>query len=69
MIEVLRFSEENLLSQSTEKLCRGILLRFTNFLVSKKFLDKGGGGGRTGEGRGYNDFLSKFFLSQFRKVS
>ncbi len=43
-------------------------LCFTNFLVSKKFLDKERGGG-TGEGREYHDFLSNIFLSQFRKVS
>ena len=48
-----RFSIENLLSHSTEKLRRGTLLRFTKILVSKKFMDKRGGG--------YHDFLSKFF--------
>ena len=52
---ISRFSIENLLSHSTEKLRRGTLLCFTKFLVSKKFKDKRGGG--------YHDFLSNFFLS------
>ena len=42
---ISRFSVENLLSHSTKKLCRGTLLCFTKFLVSKKFMDKRGGGG------------------------
>ena len=41
---VSRFSVENLLSHSTEKLRRGTLFCFTKFLVSKKFMDKRGGG-------------------------
>ena len=41
---IARFSIENLLSHSTEKLCRGTLLCFTKFLVSKKFMDKRAGG-------------------------
>ena len=48
-----RFSIENLLSHSSEKLYRGTLLCFTKFLVSKNFIDKRGGGG----GREYHDFL------------
>ena len=41
---ISRFSIENLLSHSTEKLRRGTLLCSTKFLVSKKFMDKRGGG-------------------------
>ena len=41
---ISRFSIENSLSHSTEKLRRGTLLSFTKFLVSKKFMDKRGGG-------------------------
>ena len=52
------FSKENFLSHSTEKLRRGTFLRFTKFLLSKKFMDK-----RVGRGREYHDFLSKKFLS------
>ena len=51
---ISRFSIENLLSHSTEKLRRGTLLCFTKILVSKKFMDKRGGGE-------YHDFLSKLF--------
>ena len=40
---ISRFSIENLLSHSTEKLRRGTLLCFTKFLVPKKFMDKRGG--------------------------
>ena len=42
--DVSRFSFENFLSHSTEKLCRGTLLCSTKFLVSKKFMDKRVGG-------------------------
>ena len=49
---------ENLLSHSTEKLRRGTLLCSTKLLVSKKLMDKRGGGGRE-----YHDLLSKSFLS------
>ena len=55
---ISRFSIENLLSLSTEKLRRGTLLCFTKLLVSKKLMDKRGGGGRE-----YHDFLSKSLLS------
>ena len=55
---ISRFSIENLLSRSTEKLRRGTILCFTKPLVSKKLMDKRGGGGR----EGYHDFLSKIFL-------
>ena len=53
-----RFSIENLLSRSTEKLRRGTLLCFTKFLVSKKFVDKRGGRRREGVSR----FSVKNFL-------
>ena len=52
-----RISIENLLSHSTEKLRRGTLLCSTKLLVSKKLMDKRGGGGRE-----YHDFQSKSFL-------
>ena len=55
---ISQFSIENLLSHSTEKLRRGTLLCFTKLLVSKKLMDKGGGGGRD-----YHVFLSKSFSS------
>ena len=42
---VSRFSVENLLSHSTEKLLRGVLC-FGKFLVSKNVEDKRGRGGR-----------------------
>ena len=54
---------DNLLSHSTEKLCRGTFLCFTKFLVSKKFMDKRGGGGRE-----YHDFLSKIFCLTVPKI-
>ena len=54
-----RISGENLLSHSTEKLRRGTFLCFTNFLVSKKFMDKKRGGEEGG--REYHVFLSIFF--------
>ena len=37
---MLRFSLKNFSSQSTEKYRRGTFLVFTNFLVSKNFMDK-----------------------------
>ena len=49
-----RFSDEIILSHSTKKLPKGTLLCFTEFLVSKNFVD------RRGE---YYDFLAKI-LSQ-----
>ena len=53
-----RFSRENLLSGSTEKLRRGTILCFTKLLVSKKLMDQRGGE----VGREYHDFLLKSFL-------
>ena len=54
---ISRFSIENLLSHSTEKLRIGTLPSFTKFLVSNKFMDKRGEGSG---GRGkYQDFPSK----------
>ncbi len=41
---ISRLSLENLLPHSFEELRRGTLLCFTKFLVSKKFMDKKGGG-------------------------
>ena len=55
---ISRFSIENLLSRSAEKLRRGTILCFTKLLVSKKIMDKMGGE----VGREYHDFLSKSFL-------
>ena len=49
---ISRFSIENLLSHSTEKLRKVTLLCFKKFLVSKKFMDKGEEGGRGGGGGG-----------------
>ena len=54
---ISRFSIENLLSHSTEKLRRGTLLRFTKFLISKKFMDK------RGRREGVSRFSVKIFLS------
>ena len=59
---ISRFSIENLLSHSTEKLRRGTLLCFTKILVSKKFMDKRGGGE-------YQDFPSKIFCLTLPKIS
>ena len=59
---ISRFSVENLLSHSTEKLRRGTILCFTKLLVSKNLMDKRGGAGRE-----YHDFLSKSFLSHSAK--
>ncbi len=50
---VSRFSVGTLLSHSTEKLHRGILLYFRKYLVSKKFKEE--------RGREYQDFPSKIF--------
>ena len=41
---ISRFSIEKLVSHSTNKLRRETILCFTKNLVSKTFLDKGGGG-------------------------
>ena len=49
-----RFSVENFLSRSAKKVRRGTLLCFTEFLVSKTFLEKRG----LGE---YQEFASKCF--------
>ena len=40
---ISRSSVESLLPHSTKKLRRGTLLCFTNFVVSKKFMDRRGG--------------------------
>ena len=56
---ISRFSIENLLSDSTEKLRRGALLCFTEFLVSENFMDK--------MGREYQNFPSNIFFSHCRK--
>ena len=57
---ISRFSIENLLFHSTEKLRRGTLLYFTKFLVSKKIMDKRGG---EREREGVSRFSVKNFLS------
>ena len=54
---VSRFSVKIFSSRITEKLRRGNLLCFTNFLVSKILWKTGGEGGRK-----YQDFQSKFFI-------
>ena len=54
-----RFSVENFLSGSIEKFRSGTLLCFTTFLVSKKFMEKGGGGGK----RLYQEFPQSLFVS------
>ena len=54
---ISRFSIENFLSHSTEKLPGGTLLCFTKFLVSKKSMDKRGGGS------GVSRFSVESFLS------
>ena len=61
---MLRFSEESLLSQSTDKPRRGNLLCSTEILVSKKIMEKSEGGRRY-----YQVFLSKIFVSQCLKNS
>ena len=60
-----RFSIENMLPHSTEKLRRGILLCFTKFLVSKKLMERRGGE----EGGSITFFVHNFFLSQCQKFS
>ena len=47
------------LSHSIEKFRRGTFLRFTNFQVSKVFVDRRG----VGEGDVVNNFCNKFFFS------
>ena len=54
-----RFSVEIFLSHSTERLRRGTLLGFTKILVSKKIMDKRGGG----RGKGVSQFSVENFLS------
>ena len=56
-----RLSKENFLSYCAEKLCRGTLPCFTNFLVSKRFMDKRGR-------REYHDFSSNFFCLTVPKI-
>ena len=53
---------ENFLSHRTEKLRKGSLL-FHKISGIEKIYGKEGGGGE------YHDFLSKFFVSQCRKIS
>ena len=62
-----RFTIEKMLSHGPEKLRGGSLLCFTKFLVSKKFMDKRGGGGMEG-GREYQDLLSKTFCLTVPKI-
>ena len=64
MRRISRFSKEFLFSQSTEKLREGTFPCFTKFLVSEKLWIRGG---RT-EGVS-QDILSKFFVSQYQKIS
>ena len=48
------------------------MLCFFKFPLAKKFMDKRGGGGVGEEGVGsreYQDFPSKIFFSQYRKIS
>ena len=45
--EISRFSIENFLSHSTNKLRNGTHLFFTKILVSRNFMNKRGGGGVT----------------------
>ena len=54
-----RFSVEIVLPYSTEELRRGTLLCFTKILVSKKFMDKGGGGGKKNQNFPWNIFVSQ----------
>ena len=61
---ISRFSKENLLSHSTEKLRRGTFPCFTKFLVSQKFMDKKGE-----DGRSITIFCQTIFVSQYRKTS
>ena len=64
MRDISRFSKEFLLSHSTEKLREGTFLCFTKFCYRKNLWIRGG---RT-EGVS-QDNLSKFFVSQYRKIS
>ena len=59
------------MSHSTENLCMGTALCFTNFLISKKFMDKRGGGQREGgrEGGSVKIFCQSFFVSPSQKFS
>ena len=60
---VSRFSVENFLSHSFEKLRRGTILCFTKFLVSKKVMHK-----REGEEKGsITTFCRNFFCLAVRK--
>ena len=54
----------NVLSHSTERNCWGNVLCFTMILVSKKLMDKRGGGG----GREYHDFRSQLFSLTVPKI-
>ena len=54
---VSRYSVKVFVSHRTENLRRGTFLCFTKSLVSAKFMDKRGGGGRLE----YHDILSKIF--------
>ena len=61
-----RFSIENLLSHSADKLRRGTILCLTKLPVSKKLMDKRGEGGREGVSR---FSVEKFVVSKCRKIS
>ena len=62
-----RFTIEKMLSHGPEKLRGGSLLCFTKFLVSKKFMDKRGGGGMEGGREGVSRSSVKNFLSHSAK--
>ena len=62
--EVPGFCVEIDLSHSAEKICRGTLLCFTDFLASKKFLEERGRGGVSGVS--VEMFLSHF-AEKFRR--
>ena len=53
-----RFSVKIFLSHSTERFCKGTLLCFRKFLLSKNFMHK----------RGYQDFLSTIFCLTIPKI-
>ena len=55
-----RFCVEIFSSRNTEKLSRGTLLCFTKILVSKKFMEKRGGGG---EGASIKIFRRNFLVT------
>ena len=57
------FLSKNFLSCSIEKFRSGTLLCFTNFLVSKKIMEKMGGGGMLSQ-----EFPSIFFVSLPKKI-